>query len=109
MPRPISISYGVLATATATEKNTGKSPRYSAKNENYRENRPENRENGLYEPENAIFRLFLRVSRPPDMKSRKNQSIEQWAAGYDPQAAAMRTLPHGAHLSSTARGSSPEP
>ena len=56
-----------------------------------------------------LFRLFFRFSRPPDMKSRKNQSIEQWAAGYDPQAAAMRTLPHGAHLSSTARGSSPEP
>jgi hypothetical protein len=94
----------VLATATATEKNTGKSPRYSAKYENYRENRPENRENGLYEPENAIFRLFLRFSRPPDMKSRKNQSIEQWAAGYDPQAAAMHTPPHAANLFRCGRG-----
>jgi hypothetical protein len=55
MPRPISIFYGVLATATATEKNTGKSPRYSAKNENYREKLPNNRENGLYEPKIAIF------------------------------------------------------
>jgi len=29
---------------------------------------------------------------------------EQRGAGYGPQAAAMHTLPHAAHLSSTARG-----
>ena len=33
---------------------------------------------------------------------------EQGVPVYDPQAAAMHTLPHGAHLWSTARGSSPE-
>jgi hypothetical protein len=48
-----------------------KGPRYSAKNENYPENRPENanpdlkiESGGLYEPENAIFGLFL---GPPGM------------------------------------------
>ena len=29
---------------------------------------------------------------------------EQWGPGYGLQAAAMHTLPHAAHLSSTARG-----
>jgi len=72
---------------TATEKNYGKRPRYAAKNENYREKRPENRENGLYEPENAIFRPFLRFSSPPGMKIRKNESVEQGVAPYAPQAA----------------------
>ena len=83
-------------------------PRYSAKNENYRENRPENRKRGLYEPQTAIFRPFLRFSRPPDMKSRKNESIEQGVAGYDPQVIAWHRPPLAATLSSTARGSSPE-
>ena len=41
-------------------------------------------------------------------KDIKIQFIEQGVAGYDPQAAALHTPPHGAHLSSTARGSSPE-
>ncbi len=36
------------------------------------------------------------------------RSFEQGVAGYDPQAAAMHTLAHAAHLWSTARGSSPE-
>ena len=36
-------------------------------------------------------------------------SAEQGAAGYDPQVVAMHTPPHAATLSSTARGSSPEP
>ena len=40
--------------------------------------------------------------------TKKQKSIEQGVAGYDPQAAAMHTHPHAAHLSSTARGSSPE-
>ena len=38
------------------------------------------------------------------MKSRKKQNVEQWGPGYGPQVAAMHTLPHAAHLSSTARG-----
>ena len=32
------------------------------------------------------------------------ESFEQWGPGYGPQVAAMHTLPHAAHLSSTARG-----
>ena len=64
---------------------------------------------GLYKPENAIFRPFLRFSRPPGMKIRKNESVEQGVAGYDPQVVAMHTPPLAARLSSTARGSSPEP
>ena len=63
---------------------------------------------GLYEPENPIFRPFLRFSRPPGMKFRKNESIEQGVAGYDPQVVAMHTPRLAATLSSTARGSSPE-
>ena len=39
---------------------------------------------------------------------RKNTKSQQGVPGYDPQAAAMHPLPHTAHLSSTARGSSPE-
>ena len=85
-------------------KNTEKSPRYAAKNENYREKRPENRKNGLYEPENAIFRPFLRLFRPQGMKFRKNESVEQWGPGYGPQAAAMQPPPHAATLSSKASG-----
>ena len=34
----------------------------------------------------------------------EKEMIEQWVPGYGPQAAAMHTLPHAAHLSSTARG-----
>ena len=64
---------------------------------------------GLYEPENTIFRPFLRFSRPPGMKIRKNESVEQAVAGYDPQVVAIHTLPLAARLPSTARGSSPEP
>ena len=48
---------------------------------------PENRIWGLYEPENANFRPFLRFSRPCDMKSRKNESIEQGVAPYGAQGA----------------------
>ena len=43
---------------------------------------------GLYEPKNTIFRLFLWFSRPPGMKIRKNESVEQGAAGYAPQGVA---------------------
>ena len=64
---------------------------------------------GLYEPENAIFRLFLRFSRPPDMKSRKNESVEQGVPGYGPQLVAMRWLFLAALAILTARGPSPEP
>ena len=45
---------------------------------------------GLYEPEIAIFRPFFRFSRPPGMKFRKNESVEQAVPGYDPQVVAMR-------------------
>lgn len=38
----------------------------------------------------------------------EDERVEQGVAGYDPQAAAMHTLAHAAHLSITARGSSPE-
>ena len=48
--------------------------------------------------------LRARNPAPGFMKMRAEQGV----AGYDPQAAAMHTLPHGAHLWSTARGSSPE-
>ena len=64
---------------------------------------------GLYEPENTIFRLFLRFSRPPGMQSRKNESVEQGVAGYDPQVVALRWLPLATIAILTARGSSPEP
>ena len=40
---------------------------------------------GTYEPENTNFRPLLRFSRPPGMKFRKNESVEQSVAGYDPQ------------------------
>ena len=69
---------GDLATATVTEIKQKKYPRYAAKNENYPEKRPENanpdlkiESGGLYEPENAIFGLFLRILGPPGMKKRK--------------------------------------
>ena len=42
---------------------------------------------GLYEPKNTIFRPFLRFSRPPGMKSRKNESVEQGVAPYGAQGA----------------------
>ena len=64
---------------------------------------------GLYKPENAIFRPFLRFSRPPGMKIRKNESVEQGVAGYDPQVVAMRWLSLATIVILTARGSSPEP
>ena len=48
------------------------------------------------------------MSANPRAKVRNEKRAEQGVAGYDPQAAAMHTLPHGAHLWSTARGSSPE-
>ena len=40
---------------------------------------------------------------------RAKKKSEQSVAGYGPQATAMHTPPHAAHLSSTARGPSPEP
>ena len=40
---------------------------------------------------------------------KKRKRTEQGVPGYDPQAVAMHTPSHAAHLSSTARGSSPEP
>ena len=43
------------------------------------------------------------------MKIRKNESIEQWVAGYDPQVVAMRWLSLATIDILTARGSSPEP
>ena len=43
------------------------------------------------------------------MKIRKNESIEQWVAGYDPQVVAMRWLSLATIVILTARGSSPEP
>ena len=42
---------------------------------------------GLYEPKTAIFRPILRFSRPPGMKSRKNESVEQGVAPYVAQSA----------------------
>ena len=44
--------------------------------------------------------LRARNPAPGFMKMR----AEQWGPGYGPQAAAMHTPPHAAHLSSTARG-----
>ena len=64
---------------------------------------------GLYEPENAIFRPFLRFSRPPGMKSRKNEGVEQGVAGYGPQVIARHWPPLAAFAILTARGPSPEP
>ena len=43
------------------------------------------------------------------MKIRKNESIEQGVAGYDPQVVAMRWLSLATIVILTARGSSPEP
>ena len=40
---------------------------------------------------------------------KKIEEFEQWVAGYDPQVVAMHISPLAAILSSTARGSSPEP
>ena len=51
-----------------------------------------------------------RAIRYPDLQARNpapgfmKMRAEQWGPGYGPQAAAMHTLPHAAHLSSTARG-----
>ena len=42
---------------------------------------------GLYEPENAIFRLFLRFSRSTGIKSRKNEIVEQAVPAYGAQSA----------------------
>ena len=64
---------------------------------------------GLYEPENTIFRPFLRFSRPPGLKFRKNESVEQAVAGYDPQVVAMQWLFLAAWAILTACGPSPEP
>ena len=64
---------------------------------------------GLYEPENANFRPFLRFSRSKGMKSRKNESIEQGVPGYGPQVIAWRWPPLAAFVILTARGPSPEP
>ena len=64
----------------------------------------ENRADGLYEPENAIFRPFLWFSRPLGMKIRKNESVEQGVPGYGPQVAAMHTPPHAANLFRCGRG-----
>ena len=43
------------------------------------------------------------------MKIRKNESVEQGVAGYDPQVVAIRWLPLATIVILTARGSSPEP
>jgi hypothetical protein len=53
-------------------------------------------------PARTILYADLRARNPAPrfMKMR----AEQWGPGYGPQAAAMHTLPHAAHLSSTARG-----
>ena len=80
-------NYGEIAATTATEKKYGKRPRYAAKTENYRENRPENRENGLYEPKNAIFGPIFRYFGLTGMKIRKNESVEQGVAPYGAQGA----------------------
>ena len=51
-----------------------------------------------------------RAIRYPDLRARNpapgfmKMRAEQWGPGYGPQVAAMHTLPHAAHLSSTARG-----
>ena len=80
-------NYGEIAATTATEKNTGKRPRYAAKTEYYREKRPEIRENGLYEPKNASFRPIFRLFGLTGMKIRKNESVEQGVAPYGAQGA----------------------
>ena len=43
------------------------------------------------------------------MNFRKNESVEQGVAGYDPQVVAIRWLPLATIVILTARGSSPEP
>ena len=43
------------------------------------------------------------------IETQTKQESEQGVPDYDPQAAAMHTLPLAAHLSSTARGSSLNP
>ena len=43
------------------------------------------------------------------MKIRKNESVEQGVAAYDPQVVAIRWLPLATIVILTARGSSPEP
>ena len=45
--------------------------------------------------------------QPIALKTRKR--VQQWVAGYDPQAAVMRWLPLATIAILTARGSSPEP
>ena len=50
-------------------------------------NYSENRKNGLYEPENAIFWLFFRFLEPPGMKFWKNESVEQAVPAYGAQGA----------------------
>ena len=56
-------------------------------------------------PLDPLFRVMDAQPRARPYEKR----AEQGAAGYDPQLVAMHTPPHAARLSSTARGSSPEP
>ena len=59
--------------------------------------------------EGAAHKLETGETRPISLTASAAEiDAEQGVAGYDPQAAAMHTLRLAAHLSSTARGSSPE-
>ena len=75
-------------------------------------NRSKNRENGLYEPENAIFRPFLRnfgltaaVLRKTEEKKDSNKGFQATAHNLS----AMRWPFLAAFVILTARGPSPEP
>ena len=92
-------------------------PRYASKNRYFpatdllqRHNMPKMRAKPKNMGLTAIFSRFLRhfsIYKPYGLEN--SQEFQQGAAGYDPQLVAMHTHPHAARLSSTARGSSPEP
>ena len=64
---------------------------------------------GLTAQNPRFFSPFFDFLALPAQNPKKIEEFEQWVAGYDPQVVAMHTPPLAATLSSTARGSSPEP
>ena len=64
---------------------------------------------GSTSPKTRFSGLFFEIFGLTGMKIRKNESVEQGVAGYDPQVVAIRWLSIATIVILTARGSSPEP
>ena len=81
-----------------------KEPSYTAKNENYPENRPENRKKQALRARKrdfwAVFAIFGASRHEITEKI-----VEQAGPGYDPQAAVMRWLPLATNATLTPGGS----